>query len=225
MANKKGYGQFCPVAKAAEIVAERWTPLVLRELIAGSHRFNEMHRGVPLMSTALLSQRLRELVDAGVIERRPGEVRGWEYFLTEAGEDLRPIIESLGFWGARWARGRLRQGDYDPGLLMWDIRRNIDQARLPEERTVVQFDLGGAPRAMRRWWLVFDGGDVDLCMKDPGHDVNLYLTAGVRTLADVWMGYIPMVTAMRAGQLEFLGPSRLASAFRKSLKLSVFARA
>ena len=99
MANKKGYGQFCPVAKAAEIVAERWTPLVLRELIAGSHRFNEMHRGVPLMSTALLSQRLRELVDAGVIERRRGEGRGWEYFLTEAGEDLQPIIESLGFLG------------------------------------------------------------------------------------------------------------------------------
>jgi DNA-binding HxlR family transcriptional regulator len=226
MAAHKGYGQFCPVAKAAEIVAERWTPLVLRELIAGSRRFNELRRGVPLMSSALLSQRLKELEQAGVIERRAGEGKVAEYHLSEAGLELRPIIEALGVWGARWTRSRLTSADYDPSLLMWDIRRNIHIARLPEgRRTVIEFNLHGAEPAFRRWWLVVAGGEVDLCLKDPGYDVNLLVSAGLKTMVEVWMGRQSMVEAARAGNLTFQGPPALVSSFRASLKLSPFARA
>jgi DNA-binding HxlR family transcriptional regulator len=225
MAAHKGYGQFCPVAKAAEIVAERWTPLVLRELIAGSHRFNDLRRGVPLMSTALLAQRLKELEHAGIVQRRAGEGRNAEYHLSEAGQELRPIIEALGFWGARWTRSRLTSEDYDPSLLMWDIRRNIDAEPLRgARRTVIEFGLRGAEAAFRRWWLVVDEGEVDLCLKDPGYEVDVHISADLRAMVEVWMGRQSIRDATRAGQLEFEGPQTLVSRFCESLKLSMFAR-
>jgi DNA-binding HxlR family transcriptional regulator len=226
MAARKGYGQFCPVAKAAEIFAERWTPLVLRELIVGSRRFNELRRGLPLMSSALLSQRLKELEYAGILEHRGGVRKNAEYHLTEAGQELRPVIEALGFWGARWMRSRVTSEDYDPRLLMWDIRRNIDVERLPGgQRTVIAIDLQGAEPALRRWWLVVDAGEVDLCLKDPGYEVNLHLSAELRAMVEVWTGSQSMGEAMRAGKLTFEGSRTLASSFRKCLKLSPFARA
>lgn len=226
MAARKGYGQFCPVAKAAEIFAERWTPLVLRELIVGSRRFNELRRGLPLMSSALLSQRLKELEYAGIIEHRAGVRKNAEYHLTEAGQELRPIIEALGFWGARWMRSRLTSEDYDPSLLMWDMRRNIDLERMPGgQRTVIEINLHGAEPALRRWWLVVNAGEVDLCMKDPGYEVNLHLSAELRAMVEVWTGRQSMGEATRAGKLTFEGPPTLASSFRKSLMLSPFARA
>jgi DNA-binding HxlR family transcriptional regulator len=226
MAARKGYGQFCPVAKAAEIVAERWTPLVLRELMAGSRRFNELRRGVPLMSSALLSQRLKELEYAGIIERHASEGKNTEYHLSEAGQELRPIIEALGFWGARWTRSRLTSEDYDPSLLMWDIRRNIDVERLPgERRTVIEFNLHGAEQAFRRWWLVVEAGEADLCLKDPGYEVDLCLSADLRAMVEVWMGRQSMEAATKAGKLRFEGKRTLVSSFRQSLKLSAFARA
>lgn len=225
MAAHKGYGQFCPVAKAAEIVAERWTPLVLRELMAGSRRFNELRRGVPLMSPALLSQRLKELEHAGIIERHSGEGRNADYRLSSAGLELRPIIEALGFWGARWTRSRLTPNDYDPSLLMWDMRRNIDLTQLPSgRRTVVEFNLLGAPLAHRRWWLVVDAGDVDVCLKDPGYDPDLLLSVDLRTMTDIWLGHQSMDAAARAGKLKFEGQRGMASSFQKSLMLSPFAR-
>jgi DNA-binding HxlR family transcriptional regulator len=214
------------VAKAAEIVAERWTPLVLRELLTGSRRFNELRRGLPLMSSALLSQRLKELEYAHVIERRTGVGKNAEYHLTKAGQELRPIIEALGFWGARWARSFLTSEDYDPSLLMWDVRRNIDVERLPRrQRTVIELNLHGAEPAFRRWWIVVDAGEVDLCLKDPGYEVHLHLTTELRVMVEVWMGRQSMGEAMRAGKLTFEGPRTLASSFRRSLKLSLFARA
>lgn len=226
MAGQKGYGQFCPVAKAAEIVAERWTPLVLRELIAGSRRFNELRRGVPLMSSALLAQRLKELEHAGILERRAGEGRNAEYHLSEAGRELRPVIEALGFWGARWTRSHLSSEDYDPSLLMWDIRRNIDVEQLPKgRRTVIEFNLHGAKPAVRRWWLVAEAGEVDVCLKDPGYEVDLHLAADLKAMIEVWMGLQSMGDATRDGKLTFHGPESLASSFRKSLKLSPFAPA
>lgn len=226
MGAEKGYGQFCPVAKAAEVVAERWTPLILREMMVGSHRFNELRRGVPLMSSALLSQRLKELEHAGVIERRAGEGRNAEYYLSEAGQELQPIIEALGIWGARWTGSRLTERDYDPRLLMWDIRRRIRTDRLPaERRTVVEIHLQGAEPAVRRWWLVVKEGEVDLCMKDPGHEVDLQITADLKTMVDVWMGRQSMEVACRAGRMAFTGGPELAAGFRESLKLSMFAHA
>ena len=223
---KKGYGQFCPIAQAAEVVAERWTPLVLRELIAGSHRFNEIRRGVPLISPSLLSQRLRELESAGLVERRPvAGGKGSEYHLTRSGEEIAPVIEGLGAWGARWLTRDLRQDELDPALLMWDVRRRADAAAAPGDRTVVHFRLRGAPRGKGRWWLVFDRGEVDLCLADPGHEVDLHVTAPLRTLVDVWMGREPLTRAVRSGAVELDGSRDQVRAFTAWFRLSVFADA
>ena len=220
----RGYGQFCPVAKASEIVAERWTPLVLRELLCGSQRFNDLHRGVPLMSRTLLARRLRELEDAGVIDRRETGA-GREYHLTRAGEELRPIIEQLGTWGHRWAREDVA-GDLDPSVLMWDLRRRIDQSAVPAHKVVVRFDLAGVPRAraaQRTWWLVMEPGEVDLCLKDPGFPVDLTVAADLPALTRVWMGRLDFAEAARRGAVRVEGPRALARAFPGWLGLSTFA--
>lgn len=219
-----GYGQFCPVAKAAEIVAERWTPLVLRELLHGSQRFADLHRGVPLMSRALLVQRLRQLEDAGILRSAPkARGRGREYTLTPAGQELRPLIDRFGEWGQRWARSQLGQGDLDPGLLMWDIHRRIHIERLPERRVVVRFDFRGVPRTLRRpmtWWLVFERPEVDLCLKDPGFDVDLVVHADVAALVRVWMGDVKFADGMRHGLIRLDGMPGVARAFPTWLALS-----
>ncbi|MHC5212380.1 MAG: winged helix-turn-helix transcriptional regulator [Planctomycetota bacterium] len=220
----KGYGQFCPVAKAAEIFAERWTPLVLRELISGSCRFSDLQRGVPLMSPSLLSRRLRELEDAGLIEKHKGRGRGFEYGLTEAGEGLRDVIISLGEWGHRWTRSEVTRDDLDPGLLMWDVRRRVDLDSAPPPGTVVVFDIVGVPRAKRRYWLRFDRRDeVELCLKPPGHDVDLTVEADIRTLVDVWMGHVPLRSALKDGSLVLHGSRALVRGFASWFGLSVFA--
>lgn len=212
---KKRYGQFCPVAKAAEIVAERWTPLVLRELMCESHRFSEIARGVPLMSPSLLSQRLRELSDAGIVERRPsGRGRGYEYHLSEAGEALRPVVEQLGLWGYQFLHAQVDKADLDPAHLMWDVRRNIDTSQLRErERTVLQFDLRGAPAKKRRWWLVVEDDEVDLCLQSPGYEVDLRVRAPIRTMVDVWVGADDLRQAIRRQDIELEGERKLARGF------------
>ena len=223
----KAYGQFCPVAKAAEIVAERWTPLVLREMLCGSRRFGELHRGVPLMSRTLLAARLEQLEDAGVVRSvaRPGG-RGREYHLTAAGEELRPLIECLGEWGQRWARPQVGRGDLDPGLLMWDIHRRVNLEALPPNRVVVRFDFRGVPATMRcprYWWLVLERREVDLCLKDPGIQVDIVVSADLRALTRVWMGDVPLTEAVRAGLIRLDGPRSLVRAFPTWLTLSTFA--
>jgi DNA-binding HxlR family transcriptional regulator len=218
----RGYGQFCPIAKASEVLAERWTPLVLRELLCGSHSFNDLLRGVPLMSRTLLSKRLKELEQAGVVERQavPGKHHS-TYHLTEAGEELRPIIMSLGDWGQRWARSRYTREDLDPRLLMWDIHRSVDLERVPEGRTVVQFSFPDVPRKeLRRSWLVFDPPEVEVCYKDPGFVVDLMATVPLRTLTMIWMGDAPFDGAT---DLELQGPRQLVRDFPCWLKLSAFA--
>ncbi len=226
MPKTKTYGQFCPVAQAAEIVTERWTPLVLRELVIGSRRFNDLRKGVPLMSPSLLSKRLRELEEAGVVARVTPEGGGAaEYQLTRAGEELGPVIELLGLWGHRWIRREVRQDELDPALLMWDIRRCVDPTPLPQDkRTVVQFDLGGVVAKKSRWWLVFDRGEVDLCLKPPGHDVDLHVRCHIRSLVDVWMGKADLKQSVRAQALELEGPRALVRSFDDWFQLSVFAR-
>jgi DNA-binding HxlR family transcriptional regulator len=223
----KGYGQFCPVAKAAEIVAERWTPLVLRELLCGSRRFNDLHRGVPLMSRTLLAERLEQLEDAGIVRSVAGPCgRRREYHLTAAGEELRPLIQCFGEWGQRWARAQIGSGDLDPGLLMWDIHRRVNLEALPAARVVVRFDFRGVPAIMRcptTWWLVLDRREVDLCLKDPGFLVDLVVSADLRTLTRVWMGDVRLAEAVRAGLIRLEGPSSLVRSFPTWLTLSSFA--
>jgi DNA-binding HxlR family transcriptional regulator len=223
----KGYGQFCPVAKACEIVAERWTPLVLRELLCGSTRFSQLQRGVPLMSRTLLAQRLRELEDAGVVASAPrARGRGREYRLTAAGNELRPLIESLGAWGQRWATRQLDPDDLDAELLAWDLHRRLNVERLPTQRVVVRFDLRGVPRRQpgrKTWWLVVARPEVDLCLKDPGYEVDLVVDADLGTLTRVWMGLVRLGDAMRAGSIRLDGPRALVQAFPSWLGLSIFA--
>lgn len=179
--------QFCTVARSAEVLCERWTPLVLRELLCGSRRFNDLHRGVPRMSSSLLAQRLRRLEDFGIVQRSArGKV--WEYSLTPAGEDLRPIIMALGHWGARWIGTRLRKEELDAGLLMWDVRRSVHIDEFPPQPVVVHFRFRDARAGERLWWLVVAGGEADLCRDDPGRDVTVVVDATVRALTEVWTG-------------------------------------
>lgn len=217
----KSYGQFCPVAQAAEIVSERWTPLVLRELLCGSRRFNDIKRGVPTMSPSLLSRRLKTLQEHGVIEKVEAE-GGTQYELTSSGEELRPVIEALGVWGERWVR-TLPPEKLDPALLMWDVRRRVDVERLPTQRIVVSFELRGAPRGQRDWWLVLDRPDVDVCLFDPGHGVDLSVVTDVRTMTEIWLGDETFARAQRAGVLELEGPRRLRAALPRWLLRSSFA--
>jgi DNA-binding HxlR family transcriptional regulator len=180
MARQKGYGQFCPVARAAEILTERWVPLLVRELLCGSVRFNDLQRGVPRMSSSLLSRRLKELAYAGIVEIRPlKKGRGSEYHLTDAGKDLFPVIEGMGVWAQRWVRDDLVVSDnLDPDLLMWDIRRTVTVGEMAVmTRFVVRFEFAGVKSNQRRYWLVFERGEVDLCAKDPGFEVDLYVPA------------------------------------------------
>jgi DNA-binding HxlR family transcriptional regulator len=204
----KTYGQFCPLAQAAQLLCERWTLLVVRELIAGSTRFNELQRGVPLMSPSLLSRRLRQLEQAGVLERRRS-AEGAAYELTDAGRELQPIVEQFGAWGHRWVRSRLERPDLDAGLLMWDMRRTVDAKQFPSRRVVVQFNYPDAPRGARDWWLVSEQGETDLCLQDPGYEVDLLIRSPLRTMCAVWTCQLGFAEARRRGGLELLGNSEL----------------
>jgi DNA-binding HxlR family transcriptional regulator len=218
------YRQFCPVAKAAELLTRKWTPLVVRELLQGSHRYNDLKRGLPAISPTLLSRRLTELEQAGVVRRvRPEEGDYWEYRLTEAGEELRPVIEGLGKWGKRWSRAELSEDDLDAGLLMWDLHRRLPEDRLPDERAVVRFRFRDAPEEERDFWLVLDEGDVDLCIDDRGLDVDLRVVTDVRTLTSVWLGDAPLSRAVKRRKIRLRGPEELRRAFPGWLGLSLFA--
>jgi len=220
----KGYGQFCPVAKAAEILTERWTLLVLRELLLGSRRFNDLRRGVPLMSPTLLSKRLKFLEDMGVIERRRSPSgKGWEYQPASSGKELQPVVEMLGVWGQRWVRSRLTEDELDPALLMWDIRRRVDPNQFPSRRIVVQFEFSEVPQGKRRWWLVNDKEGVDLCVTDPGFEADLYIFTDVRTMTAVWMGDVSLKYAIESDRIDLEGAPELKRSLRSWLQLSTLA--
>lgn len=223
----RGYGQFCPVAVASEVFAERWTPLILRELLAGSTRFNQIRQGLPLISRALLAQRLQELEHSGVVQSRPRVTgRGRDYRLTRAGEELRAIVEGLGEWGQHYAAAQFSPENLDVGLLMFNIKRRVDVSRLPKPRVVVRFEFRGVPprcRTMRTTWLVLQRTDVDVCIKDPGFPVDLVLHAEMATLARVWVGRLTFAEGIRTGALRLEGSRELIHAFPGWLKLSPFA--
>jgi DNA-binding HxlR family transcriptional regulator len=219
-----GYKQFCPVAMAAEVLCTRWTMVLLRELMAGSTRFNDLRRGVPKMSPTLLSQRLKELEAAGIVERRAlrSERGVYEYHMTESGKDLGPIVEAFGFWGQRWVETRKSLKNCDPSLLMWDMRRNLDPRPLPKRRTVIQFIYPDLPQSKRFWWLVVERqGEVDLCWSDPGFDVDLYVSTDLRTMTSIWMG---ITTVQReSAKISLTGDRDIASKMQSWLGLSPFA--
>lgn len=213
-----GYGQFCSIAKALEVVGERWTPLILRELLCGATRFGEIQRGLPRLSPALLSKRLGQLEAAGVIRRAGGG-----YQLTPAGEELRPVIEALGIWGQRWVRGRLTPADCDPDLLMWDLRRRIDLPRVPAGRICVAFTFPDAPPGKRAYWLILTPETAELCITDPGLPPDLWLNAPIRLMVEIWNGNTPLAPCIADGRVELHGAPALCAAFPGWLLLNSFA--
>jgi DNA-binding HxlR family transcriptional regulator len=219
-----GYKQFCPLAMAAELLCTRWTMLLLRELVAGTTRFNDLRRAVSKMSPTLLAQRLRELEAAGIIERRAlrSEKGIFEYHLTESGRDLREVVEAMGFWGQKWIEARQSLKNLDPSLLMWDMRRQLNPTPLPRRRTVIQFLYPELPLTKRNWWLVVEpDGEVDLCWSDPGFDVDLYVSTDLRTMTSIWMGVTTV--SKEAEKLALTGDREIAATMQTWLGLSPFA--
>jgi DNA-binding HxlR family transcriptional regulator len=222
------YKQFCPVAMAAEVLCTRWTVVVLRELVAGSTRFNDLRRGVPRMSPALLSQRLKDLELAGVIRRVASKTEAgvFEYHLTSAGRALEPIVEAFGVWGQRWIEKDLSLQNLDVQLLMWDMRRNLDVSPMPKRRSVIQFRYPELPQALRSWWLLVEPKEeaVDLCSIDPGFDVDLFVSVDLRTMTAIWMGHDTVRSAVSAKRLVLTGDRKLAADMQTWLGLSPFAK-
>ncbi|MFN0115965.1 MAG: winged helix-turn-helix transcriptional regulator [Paracoccaceae bacterium] len=223
MTERGGYGQFCPISMAAEIVCARWTALLLRELLAGSTRFSDLRRGVPKMSPTLLSKRLRELEAAGVItaeRRRDGNI---DYRPTPMGEDLRPIVMALGTWGQKWVESKLSLRNLDPSLLMWDMRRSLNLEHLPRRRCTIQFLYPELRDTDQAWWLVIDAQDVDLCKIDPGFEIDLLVTANLRSMTGVWMGVASFAVETTARRISVDGDPHIARAMTKWLGPSRFA--
>ncbi|HKP58583.1 MAG TPA: helix-turn-helix domain-containing protein [Polyangiales bacterium] len=222
-----GFGQFCPVAIACEVFARRWTPLILRELFSGAEHFNEIQRGLPLLSRSLLARRLKELEAAGVVVVETKESgRGRRYRLTDAGKEFGPVIDGLGNWGQRWTL-RVNPENLDPSWLMWNMRRRIARDRLPASRVVVRLKFTGVPttyRGPRLFWLILEREAVDLCIDDPGIEIDLNVGADLTAMAKVWLGDSAFESALRAGQVQLTGPPHLADAFPSWLLLSRFAR-
>ena len=217
-----GYGQFCTVARGAEILCERWTPLVVRELLCGSRRFNDLRRGVPRMSTSLLARRLQTLEDAGVI-RRVAVGKVWEYALTPCGEELRPIVMAMGHWGAKWIGSRLRDDQLNAGFLMWDIRRFARLEEFPPRPVVIGFQIPDARPGERTWWLIVEDGVADLCRDDPGREPTLVVEASLRALTEVWSGDLTPDRAIATRQIRVSGHKRDADRIWRWLGTSAFA--
>ncbi len=218
-----GYGQFCPVAKATELLGERWMLLILRELFLGSHRYSELQRGLSRISPSLLARRLKQLEQAGIIVRKQQAGRkGHDYFLTPAGKELGPLIEQLAVWGMRWARGQLADEELDVEFLMWDIQRRLQLDRLADGDTIICFIFDDLER-YKSWWLVVRDGKVDLCTENPGLDVDLYISSSLRVLVEVWEGDVPIKTAIRDKLLRLQGNQKLARSMPQWLGINLYA--
>lgn len=216
------YGQFCPIAKATEVVGEKWTLLIIRELLMGARRFNELQRGLGSISPALLTVRLKTLSEHGLVVRRkiPGQ-RGYEYFPGTSCEALLPILRSLGDWGMRWAKENLVDEDYDVELLMLYLERSIATDRLPGTETTLRFQFDDL-RKQRLWWLVVQGEKVDVCVKNPGREIDVYFRSTVRTMTDVWLGHRSYASAIRGGDLKVSGPTALTRTVGSWLRCTEF---
>ena len=201
------YNQFCPVAKTAEVLGEKWTLLIVRELIAGATRFNQIQRAIPKISPTTLNKRLKELQTQGVIVRKSiPEQQGDEYQLTESGRELSPLIHQMAQWGMRWARRTMSDDELDVELLMADIQKRLDPDKLPGGRVILKFHYTDLTR-FDRWWVKIDNGEVELCLDDPGYEVDVYFTSDLRTMTEVWMGDTSLATAQADKRLKIVGSS------------------
>jgi DNA-binding HxlR family transcriptional regulator len=219
----RSYAQYCPVAKATEILGDRWTLLIVREMLGGASGFNELQRGLPGISRSVLTDRMRALERAEVIERRTGpKGRTLEYRLTPGGRDLEPVVQAIGEWGATWSFTEPRAEELDPSLLIVWMARHVDRQRLPPNRTVVQFDFRGPKR---RFWMVLEPSEVSVCLQHPGFDVDLDVSVDTSTLYRVYLGRADLGGAMRAGQLTMSGPRTLQRGFGHWFTWSAFAPA
>ncbi len=218
------YSQFCPIAKASEVLGDRWTLLVAREILMGASRFSELQRGLGSISTAVLTERLKSVSDNGLIIRRKitGK-RGYEYFPTPACKELLPIIVSLGGWGMRWAKENLVDEDYDVELLMLYLERSIVRDMLPGPQTILQFEFSDLKK-MRHWWLVVNENNVEVCEKNPGYDIDVYFTSTVRVMTDVWLGHRTYKDAIRADELTIIGDNALTKTVSKWLACTTFSQ-
>jgi DNA-binding HxlR family transcriptional regulator len=221
------YKSFCPLAMASEVLCTRWTMMLVRELLLGTSRFNDLRRGVPRMSPALLSKRLRDLEVAGILERvaDPKGLDLHQYGLTEAGRALKPVVDALGDWGHQWVTTASTIANLDVNLLMWNMRRNINTEPFPHRRSLVQIIYNDLKPSQRNWWLIVEPGkEVDLCSVDPGFDVDLYVTTDLRTMTEVWMGYTTITRAQHNDQLIVTGDPKLSRSLQLWLGSSRFAR-
>ncbi len=217
------YGQFCPVAKATEIIGEKWTLLVIRELLMGGSRFNELQRGLSLITPTMLSKRLESLTEHGLVFKKkiPGQ-KGYEYFPTESCKGLLPVIRTLGDWGMQWARSNLTDKDYDVEFLMLYLKRSIVPEKLVGNETVIRFRFTDADE-YPDWWIVVKRDEVDLCVNDPGKEVDIYFTSSVKVLADIWMGDSTYKNAVKDGRLKVVGHPALTRNITEWMKNIMFA--
>lgn len=208
------YGQFCPISKAAEVLCERWTLLLIREMLMGSCRYNEFQRALSKISPSLLSKRLTELEQANlIVKRRAQGGRSHEYHLTQAGNELGPIVTSLGIWGMQWARDQMGLDEQDVELLMWDIRRSIIVNNIPGKQAVLKFHFCDLTEHAN-WWVIINGEERDLCVEDTQQNVDLYFTSPIQTMIDVWMGDQSLNDALNSGGLKIIGEE----GFRRTVK-------
>jgi DNA-binding HxlR family transcriptional regulator len=218
------YGQFCPVAMTLDVLGGRWTFLILRELLCGSTRFNELRRGLPRMSPALLSKRLKELEKNGLVARKKSDEPGiYDYVLTPSGMDTKDMVFALGHWGQRWVETKVTLKNLDPSLLMWDMRRNLKASHFPNRRVVVQFVYRDLQPATRDYWLIVEDGCVDLCNADPGFEIDVFLETDLGTMTKIWMGLTSVRAAVANGSMALSGDRRLADRAQEWLGLSYFA--
>ena len=214
------YGQYCPLALAAELLCRRWTVLVISRLLDGCRTFNEIHQGIPRISPSLLSTRLTELEDAGILTRRKiPRTNRYRYEPTKAGEELGELIDGMAIWGQRWARDN-ELDDLDPAFLAWSMSLRINTAAMPEGRTVIEFQFSGTPTEFRRFWLVNNDSKIDMCLKDPGFETDLLVRSDLRHFVETWRGFRDLRSEIRAGRIRLLGPKPLTAAFPDWLLLS-----
>ena len=217
------YNQFCPISKAMDVLGEKWTLLIIRELLLGSSRFTELQQGLSQISPSLLSKRLRQLEEEELIFRKhiPGQ-RGYEYFPSESCQELLPVMEQLGVWGMRWARHQMAEDDFDLNLLMLHLERSIQVDKLPGKQTVIRFNFSDVSE-YSSWWVVVSGREVDVCIHDPGKEVDIYLNTGVKVMCQLWMGEISYKKAIAEKTLELMGPKALTRDVTNWLKPNMFA--